>query len=244
MEKSSTPCWPRGTTSTFWASFSEISGWPSAETALRNFEGNSLPATKLQGMRTRGSKGAAFAAWAFLFFLAPLSEARLLSFQVPAAQGFGADVDILPVSSSRLGSANLLPPWFHQPRESHIRGILLIAEALGWQGTAYRFGGESREGVDCSGFLRAVLTASFPDRAHFPRTSEGFASIGKKTEAIEPGDILLFAEEDRIFHVGLALGGDSFIHSASEGPQRGVIISSLSEYYWAKRYIGARRIEY
>ncbi len=195
-------------------------------------------------MRKAGSRGAAFAAWAFLFFLAPIPGTRFLASQVPAAQGFGTASNTMPEIPFSLGSSSLPPPWFHQPEESRIGGILLIAEALGWQGTAYRFAGESREGVDCSGFLRAVLKASFPDRETFPRTSEGFASFGKKAESIEPGDILLFAEEGRIFHVGLALGGDSFIHSASEGPQRGVIISSLSEYYWGSRFYGARRLEY
>jgi hypothetical protein len=123
------------------------------------------------------------------------------------------------------------------------RNIELVAEALTWLGTPYRYGGRSAEGVDCSGFVRAVLSAiglgdGVPDR------SENFASYGEKAEGeIEPGDILLFAHEKHIDHVGIALSEDSFIHAASSGPRTGVIVSSLSEHYWKSSFVGARRLD-
>jgi probable lipoprotein NlpC len=136
------------------------------------------------------------------------------------------------------------PPWVKSLEPEHMGGILLIAEALSWQSVPYRLGGESRDGVDCSGFVRAVLGAALPSRAPFPRTSEGFAGFGREVSLIEPGDILIFTEEGRAFHVGIALSAASFIHAASDGPRRGVIISNLDEAYWAGRLGGIRRIEY
>ncbi|MFZ3110806.1 MAG: hypothetical protein WA234_09000 [Rectinemataceae bacterium] len=46
-----------------------------------------------------------------------------------------------------------------------------------------------------------------------------------------------------MYHVGLALSADTFIHASSEGSRTGVIISSIHEGSWAKRLAGARRIQ-
>ena len=41
-------------------------------------------------------------------------------------------------------------------------------------------------------------------------------------------------------HVGIVIGGDQFIHAPSE---RGVVrVESLTQQYWASRFIGARRV--
>ena len=71
------------------------------------------------------------------------------------------------------------------------------------------------------------------------RTSGGQRSNGKKVNKsdLKAGDILCFSG-----HVGLYIGGNKFIHAAN--PRKGVIISSLSESYYVKTYITARRIIY
>ncbi|PKL05632.1 MAG: hypothetical protein CVV53_08510 [Spirochaetae bacterium HGW-Spirochaetae-9] len=121
--------------------------------------------------------------------------------------------------------------------------ILLIADALSWIGTPYLYGGVSRTGVDCSGFLASLLASSMPKAGPYPRKTDEYANFGIETPLIEPGDILLFALEGDIYHVGLALSADTFIHAASEGTRTGVIISSLQEGSWAKRVAGVRRIQ-
>ncbi|MCE5256293.1 MAG: C40 family peptidase [Spirochaetaceae bacterium] len=122
-----------------------------------------------------------------------------------------------------------------------INGIDFIAVALSWLGTPYRAGGFSRSGVDCSGFLSNVLMATMPELGPFPRKSEDYASWGYKAEAMEPGDILLFAWGGNIYHVGIALSDSTFIHAASEGAKTGVIISSLWEGHWRTRLCGVRQ---
>lgn len=156
------------------------------------------------------------------------------------------DVDqkLLSQFDLALGERDVASPWVPNLEPGHMAGIVLIAEALSWQGVPYRLGGQSREGVDCSGFVGSVLDAALPALGPFPRTSEGFAALGKSQSGIEPGDILVFVEAGTVFHVGIALSEHSFIHSASQGPRRGVIISGLDEAYWARRLGDIRRIEY
>lgn len=126
------------------------------------------------------------------------------------------------------------------------KGLLrmrVVAEALDWKGSPYRFGGHSRSGVDCSGFVNAVLAAAGVG-GPLPRKSSGFAAFGDPVDgAIEPGDILLFGTARGINHVGIALSEDSFIHAMSEGLRTGVVISSLEEGSWQSRFLGARRIQ-
>ena len=129
------------------------------------------------------------------------------------------------------------------PDQASEEGLSLIATALSWLGTPYRLGGFSKSGVDCSGFLYNVLKASVPELGPFPRRSDEYSGFGAASETIEPGDILLFAYDKAIYHVGLALGGLTFIHSASEGARTGVVISSLREGNWNARLFGIRKLK-
>ena len=126
------------------------------------------------------------------------------------------------------------------PDQDSLNEVQLIATALSWLGTPYRAGGYSKSGVDCSGFLSNVLMTSMPEKAPFPRTSEDYAHWGYPTKVIEPGCILLFARNNVIYHVGIALSESTFIHAASEGARTGVIISSLFEGNWRSRLHSVR----
>lgn len=95
-------------------------------------------------------------------------------------------------------------------------------------------------GIDCSEFTRRV----FDDYGSvtLPRTAAEQFALGSEVARSELafGDLVFFAESDRqIFHVGISVGFNQFIHSSSS---RGVIVSSLSESYWHKRFAGARRL--
>ncbi len=140
-----------------------------------------------------------------------------------------------------------LPHWLPEgppidPGEENEELLVLIAHSLTWLGTPYRAGGFSRNGIDCSGFMHTILTEVIPGKGPFPRQSAEFVKVGKKTGDIRPGDILLFAINGEIYHVGLALSPYTFIHAASEGARTGVIISSLFEGNWRTRLFAVRRI--
>jgi len=126
--------------------------------------------------------------------------------------------------------------------DSGLLRMRIVTEALGWRGTPYRYGGHARSGIDCSGFVNAVLKAAGV-AGELPRKSSGFAAFGEAVDGgLEPGDILLFGTAKGVNHVGIALSPDSFIHAMSEGARTGVVISSLDDGTWQSRFLGARRI--
>ncbi len=119
---------------------------------------------------------------------------------------------------------------------------LFIQAARTYLGTPYISGGTTELGMDCSGLVyRAALDGL---KASIPRTVLSISSSAQKIPdlALEPGDLLFFNTTGRISHVAIFLGGGTFIHAASDGPRKGVIISSLSETYWKNAYRYAGRI--
>lgn len=119
-----------------------------------------------------------------------------------------------------------------------------ISEALReyfirWQGTRYRHGGLSHKGVDCSGLTLITYKELFGK--NLPRTVTEQVKKGKKIEksSLQPGDLVFFRTGLFQKHVGIYLEDDLFIHASGS---KGVIISSLNNVYWQKRYWQAQRI--
>jgi len=123
----------------------------------------------------------------------------------------------------------------------------VVETALGAMGTPYAWGGSSANGFDCSGLIQYAFGAH---GMSLPRTSADQAKQGVAVErgmaSLAPGDILTFssgAGGTQVSHVGLYLGGGEFIHSATNGVQKGVL-SATDPYgkWWWDRWVGARRI--
>lgn len=113
---------------------------------------------------------------------------------------------------------------------------LFIAAAQTYLGTPYALGGSTGRGIDCSGLVyRAGLDG--PD-IQLPRTVETLSSFAEHIpdQSRDRGDLVFFNTTGKISHVGIYLGDGAFIHSASEGPETGVIVSKLNESYWNKAY--------
>jgi hypothetical protein len=111
-------------------------------------------------------------------------------------------------------------------------------------GTAYRNGGVTPTGFDCSGFVTYLYKKYVPE---LPRVSRNMADFGDsvRRDSIIPGDLIFFAtgsSSGRITHVAIYIGQNSIIHSISNGPNRGVTITDLSARYWQSRYHSAARI--
>ena len=119
----------------------------------------------------------------------------------------------------------------------------LINAAIKYENTPYKYGGVSSDGLDCSGLIflsfREALGVSVP------RSAARIYSWTEKIslEEVQSGDLLFFKTTgtDEITHVALYLGNRQIIHSASSGPETGVIYSSIDEQYWARTYAGAGR---
>lgn len=107
-----------------------------------------------------------------------------------------------------------------------------------WEGTPYRLGGNGRQGIDCSAYVRNAYQAVF--EIDTPRTTLGLSSFGNKVKKSEliPGDLVLFKTSKTSRHVGVVLNGNKFMHVSEK---KGVIISTLNNVYWRKKYWKAVR---
>ena len=119
----------------------------------------------------------------------------------------------------------------------------VVEYAKNYLGCKYVSGGSSpTTGFDCSGFTSYVYK-NFG--VSLSRSSKGQINDGVAVskDELQPGDIVVFnnSGNSAIGHVGIYIGGDSFIHAAN--PRQGVVITSLSSSYYSKRYVGARRVK-
>jgi len=112
--------------------------------------------------------------------------------------------------------------------------------------TPYRYGGTTRQGMDCSG----LIYQSFSHHGKsLPRTTKELSQYGRKIKLkrVRVGDLLFFKTSKKLFgginHVGLVVKSNGrdiqFIHSTTS---RGVIITSLEEQYWSDAFKLARRV--
>ena len=114
----------------------------------------------------------------------------------------------------------------------------LVKNALSLVGVPYLYGGTSRRGFDCSGFTQYVFKGS---GISLPRTTGGQFSVGSSVsrDQLQLGDLVFFSTyAPGPSHVGIYIGGGSFVHASNSG----VRTTSLSESYYASRYLGARRV--
>lgn len=110
-----------------------------------------------------------------------------------------------------------------------------------WRGAPYRYGGMSRGGVDCSGFVLMTFRDKFD--LQLPRETRMQAEIGTQIDKDDllPGDLVFFktGSGESGLHVGIYDTDNQFIHASTS---RGVMRSSLDNVYWRKNFWQARRI--
>ncbi len=115
----------------------------------------------------------------------------------------------------------------------------LYQQYSNWRGTPYRYGGLSRGGVDCSGFVLQTYKSLFNIR--LPRSTKDQVSRGKRVyiNQLSAGDLVFFKTGRNIRHVGIYLEKGKFVHASSS---KGVTVSSIYSGYWKKNYWQARRL--
>jgi cell wall-associated NlpC family hydrolase len=115
----------------------------------------------------------------------------------------------------------------------------LKKSAFSFLGTRYRFGGTSRNGLDCSSFVQHV----FRDLdIQLPRTAREQYRTGEPVTSCElqKGDLVFFRTYASFpSHVGIYLGDNKMIHASSRDHK--VVISSMNTPYFRSRFIGAKR---
>lgn len=118
----------------------------------------------------------------------------------------------------------------------------LIKEAKSWLGTMYKYGGHSKEGTDCSGFVMQVFLKVYDIK--LPRSSKAQHAYCTeiKQSKMQVGDLVFFAtgkSKTTVSHVGIYIGNGEFIHASSS---KGVVISKLEQNYYQRTFISAGRV--
>jgi cell wall-associated NlpC family hydrolase len=117
----------------------------------------------------------------------------------------------------------------------------LARAARTFLGLPYRWGGMSeRRGADCSGLVKMIFAKL---HIELPRTSRDQIEAGEEVsvDRLETGDLVFFSSGgDTPTHVGVYMGHHQFLHAEKKAGR--VIITDLSQPWYAKRFLGARRV--
>ncbi|WP_081671012.1 NlpC/P60 family protein [Sporocytophaga myxococcoides] len=118
----------------------------------------------------------------------------------------------------------------------------LIKEADSFLGTPHRMGGTSRKGIDCSGLVRVTHQKFGILLPHSSHEQARYGDIVPFKDSLEKGDLVFFYNSynsrNFITHAGIYLGEEKFIHASHS---QGVIISSINDVYWGKRFLFGTR---
>ena len=128
-------------------------------------------------------------------------------------------------------------------KNGHNHNHNIIKFAKKFIGVKYVWGGQSRKGVDCSGFVKVVYKKTL--KINLPRTSFKQFKAGRKVNKnkAKVGDLIFFSDSKRpIGHVGIIIDPKKklMIH-ASSGAKR-VTITNYNKPYYRKHFKGVRRI--
>jgi cell wall-associated NlpC family hydrolase len=119
-----------------------------------------------------------------------------------------------------------------------LKNLTLLGFIDDWFGTRYRYGGETKRGIDCSALTGALLLAVYG--FNMPRTAreqyEATEHISK--DELQEGDLVFFNTRGGVSHVGVYLENDYFVQASSHG----VTISNLDDHYYSKRFICGGRV--
>jgi cell wall-associated NlpC family hydrolase len=143
----------------------------------------------------------------------------------------------VPAPFPQPGASRAVPP---HPSPSAADGYAIAGTALALKGTPYRSGGAAVGGFDCSGLVRYVF---LQHGVELPRTVDDQFRAGTEVDVrdVRSGDLLFFATKGwGPSHVGIAIGGDQFVHAPNARGE--VRVERFSSSYWGRRFVAVRRI--
>jgi probable lipoprotein NlpC len=118
--------------------------------------------------------------------------------------------------------------------KSEIQNGRLYAFIDIWMGTPYKFGGQDRDGVDCSGLAQLLEQQVFG--INIPRSTGQQINVIKRKyeEELAEGDLVFFDYDGKKFsHVGVYLQNGYYVHASST---KGVTITKLHDPYTYKYF--------
>jgi murein DD-endopeptidase / murein LD-carboxypeptidase len=119
-----------------------------------------------------------------------------------------------------------------------IQNIELFQNIEYWFGTRYRYGGTTKDGIDCSAFVQTLMSSCY--KVGVPRTAQEQydATLPISRDELKEGDLIFFNTRGGVSHVGMYLQNNKFVHASTS---EGVTITSLDDSYWSKRIVGYGR---
>ena len=138
------------------------------------------------------------------------------------------------------------PQGDNYSKNSHKRVKRILQTADSYLGVPYKYGGNTRKGLDCSGL---VVNAFKSVDQTLPRASWQQAQVGKNVSKkdLRPGDLVFFSTRKssrKINHVGIVSSVQhkeiNFIHATTS---RGVRYDRLDTGYWNPLFQKAVRVE-
>lgn len=104
-----------------------------------------------------------------------------------------------------------------------------------WMGAPHRLGGNTKRGIDCSGFIDLLFQDVY--KKELPRTSFEMAETVKRKyeNQLQEGDLVFFSfGKKRVDHVGIYLANNKFAHVSTS---KGVVISDLHASWYYKYFV-------
>ncbi|SFW72693.1 NlpC/P60 family protein [Sinomicrobium oceani] len=130
-------------------------------------------------------------------------------------------------------------------RPSEITNQKLYAYIKEWQGVPYRYGGETKRGIDCSALMRDLYKEVYgillPRTASEIMLNDDHVERFRSIKYLREGDLVFFRSNNEkiMTHVGIYLKNNRFL-SATES--QGVQITNLDDPYWRNTYRLSGRI--
>jgi lipoprotein Spr len=172
-----------------------------------------------------------------LFELPAPPPEKIAKASQPGAESIKSETNALPsienISKLQFKYAILLDAEVEQ-----IQNIGLFQNIDYWFGTRYRYGGTTKDGIDCSAFVQALFSAHY--KIGMPRTAQEQyeATMRISREELREGDLIFFNTRGGISHVGIYLHNNKFVHASTS---EGVTITNMDDGYWSKRIVGYGR---
>lgn len=124
---------------------------------------------------------------------------------------------------------------------TEIKNLQLYSLIDDWYGIPYKYGGKTKEGIDCSNFVTLIFNSVYNRNISANSNALHQMCDSINTNDLKEGDLVFFKiEQEKISHLGFYLANGRFIHATSK---KGIMINNLEETYYRKHFFSAGRLK-